>query len=90
MVDSPVNSSSSHFHQVNALRIVYAQPVRGVSGGGDVARRTARGLKRRHSHFGTLALDHLPRGVIESHAVLADDERVGLPQTLGMEAGPPS
>ncbi len=63
-----------------------AQTVRRVSGGGDIARRTASGFKRRHAHLGALALNHLPRRVIESHAVFTHDQRVRLPEALGMEA----
>ena len=73
--------------QVNALGIVGAQLVRGVGGGGDVARRAAGGFERGHAHFGALALDHLPGSVIEGHAVFADDESVGMPEPLGTEAG---
>ncbi len=71
---------------MNALRIVDAQPVLGIGGGGDVARRTAGGFERRHARLGALALDHLPRGVVDGHAVLAHDQRVGLPEPLGVEA----
>src|ERR1035437_1308775 len=77
-----------NLHQMNALRVVDAQAVGLVGGGGDVARRTARGLQRWHACLGTLAFDHLPSGVVDCDAILAHDERVGVPEMLGVEAGP--
>ena len=79
---------ASDFHQMNALRIVRSQIMRRVGSGGNVARRTAHGFQCRHARLGALALDHLPRGVIDRHAILAHDQRVGLPEALGMKARP--
>src|ERR1035437_8517466 len=81
-------SSWSNFHKVDAARIVDAQAVSGVGGGGDVARRTARCLQRGKAYLSAFALDRLPRDLVDGHAILAHDERVGVPKVLGMEAGP--
>jgi len=48
------------------------------------------GFKRGHAHLRALALQHLPGGVVHGHAVFADDQRIGVPEALGMEARPPS
>jgi len=80
----------SDFNKVDVVGIVEAQLMRRVGGGGDVARRTTRSFERGNADFGALAFDHLPGGGIERDAIFTDDERVGLPEAFGPEAGPPS
>ena len=60
----------------------------GIGGGSDIARRTPGSLQGLEADFCAFALDHLPRGVVNCHAVFADDEGVGIPETLGAKAGP--
>ena len=61
--------------------------MRGVGCRGNVTRWTSCSFQSADANLGSLPLDHLPRGVVDSYAVLANDQRVGVPQPLRVEAG---
>ena len=62
--------------------------MRRISSRSDVARRTPRCVKRLQPHFCTLLLQDSPGDLVDRDAILAHDQRIGIPQMLRTEHGP--
>ena len=61
--------------------------MRGTGSGGDIARRSACSLESLETHLSAFFIKNSPRDLIDCDTVFADDERIGLPEMLGTEAG---
>ena len=69
------------------MRVVGAQVVGGVGGGGDVSGGTAGGFQSGQPCLSATTVEDLQGGMIDGHTVFADDEGVGQPEVFGVEAG---